>query len=167
MGLEKVSDEVFKTPKQIRSLEKCLAIKSKQGRGCDTVGAVAIDTNGCIACGTSTGGIIGALPGRVGDVPQIGSGGYADNSIGGVSTTGSGEDIARVVLARLILFHMEQGHTIQKSLEKSLHYMKEKTGTIIGGAIVIDKNGEIGMDFISPEMSWASLRGYDLRPMLP
>ncbi|XP_071834780.1 isoaspartyl peptidase/L-asparaginase-like isoform X2 [Apostichopus japonicus] len=157
MGLEKVSDEVFKTPKQIRSLEKCLAIKSKQG-GCDTVGAVAIDTNGCIACGTSTGGIIGALPGRVGDVPQIGSGGYADNSIGGVSTTGSGEDIARVVLARLILFHMEQGHTIQKSLEKSLHYMKEKTGTIIGGAIVIDKNGEIGMDFISPEMSWASLR---------
>lgn len=57
-----------------------------------------------------------------------GSGGYADNSIGGVSTTGSGEDIARVVLARLILFHMEQGRYTDKTFSKVLQKPKNSDG---------------------------------------
>lgn len=54
-----------------------------------TVGAVAIDSEGRIAVATSTGGMTGKFVGRIGDTPQIGSGTYADDKIGGVSTTGN------------------------------------------------------------------------------
>lgn len=56
--------------------------------GVGTVGAVAIDKNGHVAVATSTGGMTGKAVGRIGDTPQIGSGTYADDNIGGVSTTG-------------------------------------------------------------------------------
>ncbi|XP_054655346.1 isoaspartyl peptidase/L-asparaginase isoform X3 [Dunckerocampus dactyliophorus] len=77
-----------------------------------TVGAVAVDLKGNVACATSTGGLLNQMEGRVGDTPCIGCGGYADNQVGAVSTTGHGEAIMKVTLARLILFHMEQatGH---------------------------------------------------------
>ncbi|XP_057197907.1 isoaspartyl peptidase/L-asparaginase isoform X2 [Triplophysa rosa] len=74
-----------------------------------TVGAVAVDKEGNTACATSTGGLINQMEGRVGDTPSVGCGGYADNLIGAVSTTGHGEAIMKVTLSRLILFHMEQG----------------------------------------------------------
>lgn len=73
----------------------------------DTVGAVAIDSNGDLAAGTSTGGTPQKMPGRIGDSPLIGSGAYADNRIGAVSTTGWGEAIARVVLAKAIASNLE------------------------------------------------------------
>ena len=69
----------------------------------DTVGCVALDSDGNIACGTSTGGITAKKVGRVGDSPLVGCGGYATNDIGGVSTTGHGESIAKVILAQRIL----------------------------------------------------------------
>ncbi|XP_018546041.2 isoaspartyl peptidase/L-asparaginase [Lates calcarifer] len=75
----------------------------------DTVGAVAVDCAGNVACATSTGGIRNKMVGRVGDSPIIGSGGYADNFTGAVSCTGHGESILKVTLARLILSHIEQG----------------------------------------------------------
>uniref|UniRef100_A0A674P3D9 Isoaspartyl peptidase/L-asparaginase n=1 Tax=Takifugu rubripes TaxID=31033 RepID=A0A674P3D9_TAKRU len=75
----------------------------------DTVGAVAVDSAGNVACATSTGGIRNKMVGRVGDAAIIGCGGYADNSSGAVSCTGHGESILKVTLARLILSHMEQG----------------------------------------------------------
>lgn len=64
---------------------------------------------------------------------------------------------------RIVYFYCHLGETVQASLEKSLLYMKEKTGTKIGGAIIIDKNGNCGQDFISPEMSWASLKANEFR----
>lgn len=67
--------------------------------GHDTVGCVAIDKNGSLACATSAGGITAKRPGRVGDSPLIGSGGYADISAA-VSCTGHGESIAKVCLAK-------------------------------------------------------------------
>ncbi|XP_044866034.1 isoaspartyl peptidase/L-asparaginase-like isoform X4 [Mauremys mutica] len=92
----------------------------------DTVGAVAIDCEGNMACATSTGGITNKMVGRVGDTPVIGSGGYADNLVGAVSATGHGESIMKVTLARLILFHMEQDlHTTRSSMCGSLHYCAE------------------------------------------
>ncbi|KAJ1150553.1 hypothetical protein NDU88_003344 [Pleurodeles waltl] len=75
----------------------------------DTVGAVAIDQEGNLACATSTGGITNKMVGRVGDSPIIGSGGYADNLAGAVSTTGHGESIMKVTLARRIILDMENG----------------------------------------------------------
>lgn len=67
----------------------------------DTVGAVAIDAQGAVAAAVSTGGLTGKRPGRVGDTPCVGCGGYADNTCGACVTTGVGEHILRVCLARL------------------------------------------------------------------
>lgn len=71
--------------------------KTEIGHGKDekgeTVGAVALDQYGNIAVATSTGGITGKLPGRIGDTPVIGGGTYADNRYGGVSTTGNFNNI--------------------------------------------------------------------------
>merc|ERR1719351_581352 len=77
--------------------------------GHDTVGAVAIDENGGMAFGTSTGGITAKYPGRVGDSPIIGSGGYCDSNIGAVSSTGHGEAISKVCLARHLTGLLDQG----------------------------------------------------------
>ncbi|XP_022091356.1 isoaspartyl peptidase/L-asparaginase-like isoform X1 [Acanthaster planci] len=66
----------------------------------DTVGAVAVDSEGNVACATSTGGITAKMAGRVGDSPLIGSGAYCDSAAGSASATGHGESIAKVTLAR-------------------------------------------------------------------
>lgn len=85
--------------------------------GHDTVGCVAVDIYGNVAAGTSTGGITAKRVGRVGDSPIIGSGGYADNMVGGVSCTGHGESIMRVVLARDVLWRLER--ETEKEQEKT------------------------------------------------
>ena len=73
------------------------------------MGCAALDELGHVACATSTGGITAKLPGRVGDSPLIGSGGYADDLSGAVSTTGHGEAIAKVCLSKSILDKMNPG----------------------------------------------------------
>lgn len=73
------------------------------------MGCVAIDSQGHVASGTSTGGTIGKYPGRIGDSPLLGSGGYADDERGAVSSTGHGESIMRYNLAQRILFDMFNG----------------------------------------------------------
>jgi len=74
-----------------------------------TVGAVALDNSGDCASVTSTGGMILKFPGRIGDVPLVGSGTYADNSSGAVSTTGTGEVAIRLVLAKTVCDYMRSG----------------------------------------------------------
>lgn len=73
------------------------------------MGAVAINSNGELAAGTSTGGIGGKLPGRVGDTPIIGGGTYCDDSVCGVSATGLGEAIMRACLCSRIANCVVQG----------------------------------------------------------
>jgi beta-aspartyl-peptidase (threonine type) len=123
----------------------------------ETIGAVAIDIQGNIACATSTGGITFKQVGRVGDVPIVGSGGYADNFVGGVSSTGDGESITRVTLARLILFYMEKSTSVQNSVENALDYMQNRTGSQ-GGAIALDKDGNIGHFHTTKRMGWAYIK---------
>ncbi|XP_061713155.1 isoaspartyl peptidase/L-asparaginase isoform X2 [Cydia pomonella] len=77
--------------------------------GVGTVGAVAIDAEGHVAVATSTGGMSGKAVGRIGDTPQIGSGTYADDNVGGVSTTGHGETILKFCLAHSIINKMRDG----------------------------------------------------------
>ncbi|CRK91256.1 CLUMA_CG004936, isoform A [Clunio marinus] len=121
----------------------------------DTVGAVAIDRNGNIAVATSTGGITGKLPGRIGDTPVIGGGTYCDNRSGGVSTTGHGETIMKACLAHDIIKRIEYlGEDAQTATEKACKNMTERfIGT--GGAITIDKNYNVGISFTSRRMAWA------------
>lgn len=127
-----------------------------------TVGAVAIDAHGNIAAATSTGGITGKLHGRVGDTPLLGSGTYADNFVGGVSTTGHGETIMRFNVAQTIIKRMEfLKENAQTATTTSLEDMtKRLTGT--AGAITISAKGEIGIHFTSEKMAWAYRKGNDI-----
>ncbi len=112
-----------------------------------TVGCVALDSEGNIAAGTSTGGMTNKKYNRIGDSPVIGAGTYANNASCGVSCTGHGEYFIRFTIARDIAAMMEYGG---KSLEKSAHYLVkdklvDKGG--LGGIIAIDKDGNISMPF--------------------
>ena len=98
----------------------------------DTVGAVATDGD-AFAAVTSTGGRSFALAGRVGDVPQVGSGFFCTEA-GGASATGAGEDIARVTLSRRAVGHLEDGLDAQAAAERAVDEFDEMTG---GGAGVI------------------------------
>lgn len=120
-----------------------------------TVGAVAVDSEGNVACATSTGGILNKMEGRVGDTPCIGCGGYADNKMGAVSTTGHGEAIMKVVLSRLILFHMEQGQSAEAASDLGLAYMKSRVGGL-GGVVTVDPQGHWAACFSSLQMAWAA-----------
>ncbi|KAG7463043.1 hypothetical protein MATL_G00191160 [Megalops atlanticus] len=126
-----------------------------------TVGAVAVDSEGNIACATSTGGMLNKMEGRVGDTPCIGCGGYADNKVGAVSPTGHGEAIMKVTLARLILFYMEQGKSAQEAADMGLAYMKERVEGL-GGVVVVDPQGVWAARFNSLQMAWAAAQNDQL-----
>jgi beta-aspartyl-peptidase (threonine type) len=123
----------------------------------ETVGAVALDVEGNLAAATSTGGVTGKLVGRVGDVPIVGSGGYADNRVGAVSTTGHGESILKVNLARLVLTYMDTGMEVQKAAEKALGYMAVRVNGN-GGLVALDREGNIAHAFTTNRMVWASMK---------
>lgn len=127
-----------------------------------TVGAVAIDKDGNIAVATSTGGITGKLVGRIGDTPQLGSGTYADNLVGGVSTTGHGETILKYNVAQRILQKIESGNVDAMTATKDvLNQMTARLGQT-AGAITIDHDGEIGYYFTSMKMAWTYIKGNEI-----
>ncbi|SFR54449.1 isoaspartyl peptidase/L-asparaginase [Halogeometricum limi] len=104
----------------------------------DTVGAVAYDGDR-FAAATSTGGRWFALAGRVGDVPQVGSGFYAAPA-GAASATGAGEDIAKATLTRRAVGHVERGLNAQSAAELAIEEFAELTGSG-AGVIVADDEG--------------------------
>lgn len=121
-----------------------------------TVGAVAKDKNGNIAAATSTGGMTNKRFGRVGDVPIIGAGTYADNATCAVSATGHGEYFIRTVVGHEIASLMRYGGKTlaEAGDEVVMKQLVEMGGS--GGIISIDKNGNIAMPFNSEGM----YRGY-------
>lgn len=121
-----------------------------------TVGAVAIDENGNIAAGTSTGGMMNKAYGRIGDSPIIGAGTYADNGTCGVSCTGHGEYFIRVGVAKEISDRMAFGHqTLGEATNDVIHEKLKDLGGA-GGLIAIDHLGNIEMVFNTAGM----FRGY-------
>uniref|UniRef100_A0A1L8EGM0 Putative isoaspartyl peptidase/l-asparaginase ga20639 isoform x1 n=1 Tax=Haematobia irritans TaxID=7368 RepID=A0A1L8EGM0_HAEIR len=127
-----------------------------------TVGAVAIDAYGNVAAATSTGGITGKLPGRIGDSPILGGGTYADNDTGSVSATGHGETIMRYNVASRILALIEHhGLTAQEATVQVLEQMTQRFNQT-AGVISIDGKGNLGIYFTSRRMSWAYQRGDEL-----
>jgi L-asparaginase / beta-aspartyl-peptidase len=107
-----------------------------------TVGCVALDNDGKIAVGTSTGGIFNKLPGRVGDSPLPGCGTYADE-YGGISCTGHGEAIIRTVMAKSAVEFLKHGADPVSAAHQALILLAKKTaGT--AGLIIIDRQGRIG-----------------------
>lgn len=108
----------------------------------DTVGCVVFDTSGRIAAGTSTGGLSGKAPGRIGDSPLAGSGFYADDLFGGTAFSGDGERISRTMLAATVMHALETrsaGPAAQAAIDRLSR---------VGGeaeAIVIDRVGRFGV----------------------
>ena len=116
-----------------------------------TVGAVALDRRGLIAAATSTGGMTGKPPGRVGDSPLIGCGTYAESTSGGVSCTGEGEAIIRVVLARRALDILKMAGDPMHACQIAMDILVEE-GRGDGGLICIDWKGRLGWAHSTPLM---------------
>lgn len=119
-----------------------------------TVGAVALDTQGQLVAGTSTGGTCCKLPGRVGDSPLIGCGCYADAEAGGVSSTGYGEAIMKIVMAKTAVEMLRAGQSAQAAAEACVRLLATR-GQGTGGLILLDRAGRPGAAFNTPRMAYA------------
>ncbi len=119
-----------------------------------TVGAVALDAHGNLAASTSTGGTAGKFPGRVGDSPLVGCGGYADNLTGAVSATGAGEAIMKVVLSKAACDLLACGTDPQAAAEKAVALLQERTQGR-GGLLIVDRAGHFGAAFTTARMAYA------------
>ena len=163
MGLDTVPNSYFITERRLNSVRKAkkddmvsfedsLINDSKYG----TVGCVAIDKMGDIASGTSTGGTTNKKWGRIGDVPIIGAGTYANNDCCGISTTGWGEHFIRNVVAYDIAAQIiYDNKSIQEASIKSLDKVMKTGGD--GGVIGLDNKGNISMEFNTAGMYRASV----------
>jgi len=140
-----------------------------------TVGAVAIDREGRLFAATSTGGTCCKLPGRVGDSPLIGCGCYADSEVGGVSCTGYGEAIMKVVLAKttadflrhspdaeihpdIILPKQPSPTPASMAARAAVHILAKRTHATTG-LILLDRQGNPGFAFNTPRMAYAYVAG--------
>ncbi len=171
-GMRLCSNKHLITPRELKKWKAFQASESfstkdafsKKKQAGDTVGAVAMDKNGDLCVGTSTGGTFNKIPGRVGDSPLIGCGSYADNEIGAVSTTGWGEAMIKVVMAKTVIDMMEQngGDPVAAS-EKGIELLKRKADGY-GGVISMNHKGEVGVAFNTPRMARAYMTEHMSEP---
>ena len=146
-GLEIVPASYFYTEKRFHELEEILK-KEKNG----TVGCCALDKNGNLAAGTSTGGMAGKRYNRIGDSPIIGAGTYANNNTCAVSGTGHGEYFIRWTVAHDISALMEyKGLSLKEASDLVVNDKLVKAGGS-GGVICLDKAGNVSMPFNSSGM---------------
>lgn len=171
-GLEKVDAAYFRVESRLESLRKVKARAAKKAQNkasfyddvlkddkFGTVGCVALDQQGNIVAGTSTGGMTNKRWGRIGDSPIIGAGTYANNKTCGVSSTGWGEFFIRGVVAYDISALMEYGG---KSLSDASNLVIQKKLPEIGGSggiIALDANGNVSMEFNTDGMYRAAING--------
>ena len=144
------------------------AAEHHRGHEQGTVGAVAIDREGHLFAGTSTGGTCCKLPGRVGDSPLIGCGCYADSEAGGVSCTGYGEAIMKIVMAKAAADLLRSRATCvdptgvadacdlssaDLAAREAVHLLSKRTHAT-GGLILLDRHGNPGFAFNTPRMAY-------------
>lgn len=171
-GFELVDPSYFYTEKRFQSLQR---IKDKEKAELDhdakisfvdpyikdskfgTVGCAALDKNGNLAAGTSTGGMTNKRWNRIGDAPIIGAGTYANNATCAVSSTGWGEYFIRAMVAHDISAMMEyKGVTLQEAAKEVIQKKVPELGGD-GGIIAIDKNGNVSMEFNTAGMYHAHM----------
>jgi L-asparaginase / beta-aspartyl-peptidase len=149
-----------------RCLEDSHAAEHHVGHESGTVGAVALDQHGHLVAGTSTGGTCCKLPGRVGDSPLIGCGCYADAEAGGVSCTGHGEGIMKIVMAKMatdlfqgrsvLVPHREEAGPLsfaQEVADACVRKLAHRAHTT-GGLILLDREGHPAAAFNTPRMAY-------------
>ncbi len=167
-GLEVVSPEYFLTQRRIDALEKVKAKERNQALQVEdknfllrqkygTVGCVALDLEGNLAAGTSTGGMTNKKWNRIGDAPIIGAGTYANNKTCAISATGWGEYFIRSVVAYDISALMEYKNLSLQEAERTV--IHEKMGQLggTGGVIGIDSEGNIAFEMNTPGMYRAQI----------
>jgi beta-aspartyl-peptidase (threonine type) len=139
MGVEMVPNNYFDTD---RRYEQLLKAKEKV-KG--TVGCVALDMDGNLAAGTSTGGLTNKMVGRIGDSPLINAGTYANNKTCAVSGTGTGEEFIRNTIAYNVSALMEfKGLTLKEAANEVVFNILKKDD---GGIIAVDKGGNYATPF--------------------
>ena len=145
LGVEIVQQEYFRVEKRYQQWKMKMLEKVK-----GTVGCVALDKSGNIAAGTSTGGLTGKMPGRVGDSPLVNAGTYANNKTCGVSGTGTGELFIKHTIAFNVSALMEyKGMTLEQAAnEVVFNFLPEGAG----GIIAVDKDGNFAFPFNTPSM---------------
>jgi beta-aspartyl-peptidase (threonine type) len=171
MGLEIVDPSYFWTERRWKSLQNELlkeqgqkpqaALEFPEDKKFGTVGAVAVDKDGNVAAATSTGGMTNKQFGRVGDVPIIGAGTYAENESCAVSATGHGEYFIRWTVAHDIAALVKyRGMTVAAAGDEVIH---RKLAPVKGegGVIIIDSKGNFAMPFNSSGMyrGWIGVDG--------
>lgn len=171
-GIALCDPQVLIAPAERDAWAKCKVDKHAatfhQGHEQGTVGAVALDLEGRLFAGTSTGGTCCKLPGRVGDSPLIGCGCYADFEAGGVSCTGYGEAIMKIVMAKTAADYLRRAQTGSNgdsapstqpmdAAKRAVAMLAERTGAT-GGLILLDHNGQPGWAFNTPRMAYGYVR---------
>ena len=159
-GIEFVPAEYFHTAARWQQLERIRAgdagLSALTISHVGTVGAVALDSSGRLAAGTSTGGMTGKRYGRIGDSPLIGAGTYADDRSCAVSATGHGEMFIRAAVAHDIGARMRYGMRDLVTSVREVVFGELSRLNGEGGVVAIDRNGEIAMEFNSQGMFRAS-----------
>ena len=147
-GISLVAPESLISPRRLARTVSNAAAKSAesatQRENHDTVGAVALDSAGNLAVAVSTGGLDDKLPGRVGDSPIVGAGGYADNALGAACATGVGEGIMRALLTFRAVEALENADNAQGAAEHALSIFTHRFKGV-GGLIMHDQHGGIGI----------------------
>jgi len=151
-GFETVPNSYFMTGGAEADSEETSSVPAQDvSEKFGTVGAVALDENGNLAAGTSTGGIPNKRFGRVGDSPIIGAGTYASNESVAVSATGQGEYYIRSVAAHNVASRVRFGGTSLREAARATVEEAESLGGV-GGMIVLDAEGNIAMPFVTSGM---------------
>jgi beta-aspartyl-peptidase (threonine type) len=160
-GIPLCNNEDLVIPREVERLREYQAEAARHGNDLfaptishDTVGAIALDRNGNIAAATSTGGTLNKAPGRLGDSSLIGCGCYANNESAAVSTTGWGEPIMKLVLAKWTADRISAGNLPEWSAQEAMNYLKQRLNGH-GGIIVLNPEGHIGIAHNTPRMAWA------------
>lgn len=144
-GLTQVHPSYFFTQNNYDNLLKAKAsMEEVKQNKLGTVGAVALDKNGNLAAGTSTGGMTNKRFGRIGDTPIIGAGTYAENGVCGISATGHGEYFIRYVVAHDIAARIKYANqSIEQASTEVIETLKANGG--LGGVIGLDATGTVVM----------------------
>ena len=149
-GLDIVYPSYFYQKDRLDDAKRIKKERNKMG----TVGVVAIDMEGNITAGTSTGGMTNKMPGRIGDSPIIGAGTWAENNVCGVSATGHGEYFIRFNVANEICDLIKyQSKNVNEAAEIVIEKLKSIGAD--GGVIVLDSEGNAAMTFNTPAMARA------------
>ena len=161
-GVALCDPEELVSPAERQAWRRCQedshAAEHHRGHEQGTVGAVALDQQGRLFAATSTGGTCCKLPGRVGDAPLIGSGCYADAETGGVSSTGYGEAIMRVVMAKTAADFLRPSSSTPTRAAQAAVQLLANRGKGTGGLILLDKSGNPGFAFSTPRMAYGYVK---------